>query len=310
MKQILVAGGAGFIGSHLVDKLKKMQFKVIILDNLSSGNYINIENMLNENTKFIEGDIIDLHDIKCDYIFNLASRASPKDFENKPIEILRSNSIGMQNLLELAKKNKAKILQTSTSEVYGDPKISPQNENYYGNVNPTGIRSCYDEGKRFAEALCFAYIRKYDLSVRVARIFNTFGPNMAINDGRVIPNFINQAILGKDITIYGDGSQTRSFCYVDDMVDGLVKLMFKEDKYVKGEIFNIGNNEEITIKELAKEILKITNSESKLIFLERPADDPMMRCPDISKAIKYLNWKPKTNRGVGLRETIKFFEML
>ena len=306
-KKILVTGGAGFIGSHLCKKLLKDQNEVICLDNLFTGSRKNISKLFsNKNFKFINHDITEplfLNEI--DEIYNLACPASPIQYQKNPIKTIKTCTIGVINMLGLAKKNNAKILQASTSEVYGDPLIHPQNESYNGNVNPIGMRSCYDEGKRCAESLFMDYHREHKLSIKIIRIFNTYGPNMSNNDGRVVSNFIIQALNNKNITIYGNGEQTRSFLYVDDLVDALIKLMNKEDKFI-GPV-NIGNPLEISINNLSKKIIKLTNSKSKLVFKDLPSDDPKRRMPDITLAKKKLEWNPTVNLDDGLIKTINFF---
>ncbi|OGH19776.1 MAG: NAD-dependent dehydratase [Candidatus Levybacteria bacterium RIFCSPHIGHO2_02_FULL_37_13] len=322
MQLVLVAGGAGFIGSHLCRSLLKDGYKVVCVDNLITGDKKNIEDLLvNPEFKFVEQDITKsvqsskFIPIKSgqslDYIFHLASPASPnkkskRSYINHPVETLLVNSVGTFNLLELAKKENAKFLYASSSEIYGDPKVFPQNEEYFGNVNPNGIRSCYDEGKRFGEALTFAFIRKYKVNARVIRIFNTYGQNMHIDDGRVVSNFISQAVINKPITVYGDGSQTRSFCYIDDMIDGLKRSLFidKTDK----EVINLGNPIELTIIELAGLIKKMTASSSEIVFEKLPEDDPKRRRPDIAKAKRLLSWEPKVPIAQGLEKTIKYFK--
>jgi dTDP-glucose 4,6-dehydratase/UDP-glucuronate decarboxylase len=320
MHKALVAGGAGFIGSHLCKSLLEDGYKVVCVDNLITGDKKNIEALLvNAKFKFIEHDITKpVSSIKhkvssIKYIFHLASPASPnkkskRSYINYPVETLLANSAGTYNLLELSKKLNAKFLYTSSSEIYGDPKVSPQNEEYFGNVNPNGIRSVYDEGKRFGESLTFTYVRKHNVNVRIVRIFNTYGPNMQIDDGRVVSNFVNQAIYDKPITVYGNGSQTRSFCYIDDMVEGLKLVMFSSG--TRGEVINLGNSYEITILELAKLIKRITNSSSQIIFEDLPEEDPKSRKPDIKKAKRLLNWNPKTKLEKGLRKTIEYFKTI
>jgi UDP-glucuronate decarboxylase len=308
MEHVIVTGGAGFIGSHLVERLLEMGYRVTIIDNFSTGHTDKlIEFIDNPHLKLLNHDITLPLNLRCDYLFNLASRASPKDFEVYPLDILMTNSIGVRNMIELAQHCGARFLQASTSEVYGDPTLSPQNEEYRGNVSSTGIRSCYDEGKRFAEALLFSYYRSYNLDIRIARIFNTYGPKMNIDDGRVIPNFFKQSITGSDLTIYGDGKQVRSFCYITDLIDGLLSVMFAEPKIAKGEIFNIGNPNPISITTLAKEIISLIDSPSNLIYQKLPEDDPITRCPDISKIKLKLGWEPKIDRKTGLSLTYKYF---
>ena len=306
MKKILVTGGAGFVGSHLCATLLKSGNKVICVDNFDSGRMCNIEHLLkNENFELIEHDITLPINIVVDEIYNLACPASPPHYQKNPIKTFKISVLGSLNLLELAHKNNSKILQASTSEVYGDPTISIQDEKYWGNVNPIGIRSCYDEGKRGAETLFFDYFRTYKTDIKVIRIFNTYGPNMDPNDGRVVSNFIVQALTNNDITIYGDGKQTRSFQYVDDLVDGIIKMMNTED--FTGPV-NIGNPDEFTIIELAKIILQlIPESKSKIIFKDLPQDDPMQRKPDITVAKTKLNWKPDIKLKTGLINTIEYF---
>ena len=307
MKTIVITGGAGFIGSNLCHRLYNENNKIICIDNLLTGNIKNIEDLINkENFEFINHDIIEplYLDFNIDEIYNLACPASPEKYQKDPINTLKVNFIGVMNLLELAKEKQAKFLQSSTSEVYGEPQISPQNEEYRGNVNIIGIRSCYDEGKRVAETLVMEYHKQYNLDTKIVRIFNTYGPKMDKNDGRVVSNFINQALNNIDITIYGDGSQTRSFCYIDDNIDGLIKLMNSNYNYP----VNIGNNYEITVKEIANIIIELTNSQSKIIYKDLPADDPTNRKPDISIANKILNWYPIYDLLNGLNNTILYFK--
>ena len=310
-KTILITGGAGFIGSHLCEKLLKQGNQVICLDNFFTGSKKNIEPWLTQkNFQLIEHDIIEpfFTDEKIDQIYNLACPASPIGYQLNPIRTVKTTTIGVINMLGMAKLHGERILQASTSEVYGDPAEHPQKESYWGNVNPIGPRACYDEGKRVAETLFFDYYRKYNLEIRVARIFNIYGPNMAKNDGRVVSNFITQALADDDITIYGDGAQTRSFCYVSDLVDGLVKLMNKED--FTGPV-NLGNQEEFSIAELAQKILKlIPESKSKIIYKALPEDDPKQRRPDISLAKEKLNWQPETKLEQGLIKTIDYFRKI
>ena len=306
MKTILITGGAGFIGSNLCEKLLKDGHKVICVDNLYTGNIKNIQEFFyNQNFVFLNRDILLPLDITddIDEIYNLACPASPKKYQQKPINTLQVNFIGVMNLLELAKQKNAKFLQSSTSEIYGEPQISPQTEEYRGNVNTIGIRSCYDEGKRIAETLIMEYYNKYNIDIKIVRIFNTYGPKMDEDDGRVVSNFINQAINNQDITIYGNGDQTRSFCYIDDLIDGLVNLM-QSDYHLP---INIGNPNELNVKELANIIIKLTNSKSKLIYKDLPSDDPTNRRPDIKKSNQILNWSPKYDLEKGLVKTIDYF---
>lgn len=306
--KILVAGGAGFLGSYACESLLKLDHEVIALDNLYTGNINNVNHLLHlPNFKFIKHDITIPIDLEVDGIINMACPASPKNYQKDPVQTIKTNIHGSINLLDQAKRNNSRILQASTSEVYGDPKIMPQIETYWGNVNPIGIRSCYDEGKRAAETLFSDYHRQYKVDIRIARIFNTFGPRMAIDDGRVVSNFIVQALRNQEITIYGGGNQTRSFCFVDDLIQGIVKLFFSNE-YL-GPI-NLGNPQPITMKELAKEIIQLTNSNSNLVYLPLPEDDPVERKPDIDKAIKNLDWQPKIDRAVGLIRTIDYFKKI
>ncbi len=305
--KILVTGGAGFIGSHLCEALLGNNNKVTCLDNLYTGNKENIKNLIsNPNFEFIDYDITNPLNLKFDQVYNLACPASPTYYQKDPIKTWETNVIGINNILNIAEKNKAKILQASTSEVYGDPKVSPQNEDYWGNVNPIGIRSCYDEGKRSAEAICMDYSRNRNVDVKIARIFNTYGSKMQRNDGRVISNFLVQSILNQNITIYGDGSQTRSFCYVDDLIQGLMGLM-NEDK-VNPTPLNLGNPNEFTIRELAEHILKITKSRSNISFHDLPLDDPKIRKPDIKSAKQRINWEPRIQLLEGLERTYNYFK--
>jgi len=307
MKTILVTGGTGFLGSHLCEKLLEMGNYVICVDNNFTGDMKNIEHLrLNKNFEFIRHDVTKDLFIEVDEIYHLACPASPKDYQHNSIKTIKTNILGTLNMLGLAKRTKAKILLTSTSEIYGDPKISPQIEEYWGNVNPIGIRSCYDEGKRLAETLMMEYHRNCGVDTRIVRIFNTYGPRLNKNDGRVISNFIVQALDDKPITIYGDGSQTRSFCYVDDQINGLIKLMNSDYNLP----VNIGNPQEITIKEIAEMIKKLTNSKSEIIHKDLPQDDPTRRNPDITKARTILGWEPKINLEEGLIKTIKYFEKI
>jgi UDP-glucuronate decarboxylase len=303
--KILVTGGAGFLGSHLCSELLKQDHEVICLDNFYTGSKQNVAHLFSyPNFEMIRHDVTFPIFLEIDGIFNLACPASPKHYQSNPVQTLKTNVHGAINLLGLSKRTGARILQASTSEVYGDPKISPQVEEYWGNVNPIGIRSCYDEGKRAAETLFMDYHRQHQVDIRIARIFNTYGPRMAIDDGRVVSNFIVQALLGKDITIYGDGNQTRSFCYVTDLVDGLIRLFFNEE--TTGPI-NLGNPAPIPIRELAAEILQLTNSTSKIVFEQLPLDDPIVREPNIDRARDILQWEPNVDRKQGLEKTVEYF---
>jgi len=309
MKTAVVTGGAGFLGSHLCDKLLNEGLKVICIDNLITGNIDNITHLSGkENFLFLKYDITNYIFIpgKVDYILHFASPASPVDYLQLPIQTLKVGSLGTHKALGLSKEKKARFLLASTSEVYGDPEIHPQPEDYWGNVNPIGPRGVYDEAKRFAEALTMAYHRYHSVETRIARIFNTFGPRMRANDGRAVPNFIMQALRGEPITVYGDGSQTRSFCYITDQIDGLYKLLMSNEE----EPVNIGNPEEIPVLEIAKEIIRLTNSNSKIIFEDLPVNDPKVRQPDITKALTKLNWKPVVKREEGLKSTIEYFRSL
>ncbi|MDO8584973.1 MAG: SDR family oxidoreductase [bacterium] len=306
-KKILVTGGAGFIGSHLCERLLSEGNRVICVDNLFTGSEKNIAHLrANKNFVFIKHDIIEPLFIEepVRQVYNLACPASPIHYQSNAIRTIKANTIGMINVLGLAKKHGSRTLQASTSEVYGDPLEHPQKESYRGNVNPIGPRACYDEGKRVAETLCFDYHRSHGLEIRVARIFNTYGPRMAANDGRVVSNFIVQALAGDDITIYGDGSQTRSFCYVDDLVEGLVRLMNAEN--FTGPV-NLGNPREFTVLQLAKKVIAMTKSKSKIAKKPLPEDDPKKRKPDIALAKKVLRWEPKVKLEEGLEKTIGYF---
>ena len=309
-KNILVTGGAGFIGSHLCKGLIDLGHNVICLDNLFTGSRDNICDLIdNSNFEFVYHDITEPYfRDNIDEIYNLACPASPIHYQFNPIKTVKTCTIGVINMLGLAKKNKAKILLASTSEVYGDPEIHPQNENYFGNVNPIGLRSCYDEGKRCSETLFMDYHREHDLKIKIIRIFNTYGPKMALNDGRVISNFIIQALSGKQITINGDGNQTRSFQYVDDLISGMIKMMNTKDSFI-GPV-NLGNPEEISINKLALEIQSLTKSNSQIIYNKLPDDDPKRRRPDISLAIQKLEWNPLSKLETGLETTIEYFKNL
>ena len=304
---IVITGGSGFVGSYLCEKLINDGHEVIVIDNLLTGSTENIKNLMdNENFSFVEHDVQDHIEIenKVDYVLHFASAASPKAYTEHPVNTLKAGSVGTINTLGLAKKHNAEYLLASTSEVYGDPLISPQNEEYWGNVNPNGERSMYDEAKRFAEAAVATYSRSYDLKTKIVRIFNTYGPRMQLNDGRVVTNFITQALRNENITIYGDGSQTRSFSYVEDTVAGIISLM-NSSEY---DVFNIGNPTEMTVGELAEKIIDLTDSTSEIKYLELPNDDPKQRKPDITKAKTKLNWEPKVNLDEGLVKTITWVE--
>jgi UDP-glucuronate decarboxylase len=301
--RILVTGGAGFLGSHLCDALLAQNHEVLSVDNFYTGSKRNLSHLSqNVNFKSINHDVTDPFYFEVDGIFNFACPASPVHYQNDPVQTLKTSVYGAVNVLEIARKADARVLQASTSEVYGDPEVHPQKEEYWGRVNPVGIRACYDEGKRAAETLFFDYFRKYDVDIRVARIFNTYGPRMKSSDGRVVTNFIAQAIMNEPITIYGDGNQTRSFCYVDDLISGILELFFVEGNH--GPV-NLGNPTPITMIQLAKEIIELTNSKSELVFKELPGDDPRDREPDISKANFLLGWAPEVSRKVGLAKTIE-----
>ena len=303
----LVTGGAGFIGSYLIEKLLKKKEKVICIDNLSTGQIENISHLFtNDLFKFINHDVINPIEINCDKIWHLACPASPIQYQKNPIKTTKTSFLGTYNMLGLALRNKARIFFASTSEVYGDPDISPQKESYKGSVNPIGTRSCYDEGKRVAESLCFDYFRTHNLEIRIARIFNTYGPRMSKNDGRVVSNFICQSLLNESITIYGDGNQTRSFCYVDDLINGFIKLM---ESNVTGPI-NLGNPNEITIYKLANKIKNKIDNNLNISHKTLPQDDPKQRNPDITKAKEILNWEPKFDLDLGLDLTIKYFQSI
>ena len=309
MKKVLVTGAAGFLGSHLCDRFISENFYVIGMDNFITGDYDNIKHLENNsNFKFIEHDVTEFVKIEgtLDYILHFASPASPIDYLKIPIQTLKVGSLGTHNLLGLAKAKKARILIASTSEVYGDPLVHPQSENYYGNVNTIGPRGVYDEAKRFQESITMAYHRFHGLETRIVRIFNTYGPRMRLNDGRVIPAFMGQALRGEDLTIFGDGLQTRSFCYVDDQIEGIFRLLFSDYAYP----VNIGNPNEITIKEFAEEIIKLTNTTQKITYKELPVDDPLQRQPDISLAKQLLDWSPKIERGEGMSRTFDYFKNL
>lgn len=306
-KQILVTGGAGFIGSHLCERLLEQGHEVICADNCFTGSKANIYHLMNNpKFEFLRHDITFPLYVEVDEIYNLACPASPIHYQFDAVQTTKTSVHGAINMLGLAKRVKAKILQASTSEVYGDPEIHPQPESYRGNVNPIGLRSCYDEGKRCAETLFFDYYRQYKMPIKVVRIFNTFGPRMQLNDGRVISNFALQALRGEPITIYGDGNQTRSFCYVEDIIEGLIRMMNTEEGFI-GPV-NLGNPFERTILELAKKITKMTSSKSEIVFTELPPDDPKRRCPDITLARNELDWEPRVEIEKGLQETIEYFQ--
>ena len=303
----LITGGAGFLGSNLIERLLKKKEYVICLDNCFTGRKRNIQKFLHsEDFKFIDHDVLDPINLNVDRIWHLACPASPKNYQIDPVRTLRTSFLGTYNMLELASKQNARILLASTSEIYGDPEVHPQKENYNGNVNTTGIRSCYDEGKRAAETLCFDYGRTKNVDIRIVRIFNTYGPNMQPDDGRVVTNFIVQALKNKDITIYGDGTQTRSFCYVDDLIDAMNLAMNSDYKMP----INIGNPNEFSINQLANLIQEKINTNLKLVYKPLPQDDPVQRCPDIARAKNILGWQAKINLDVGLNKTIDYFRAL
>ena len=304
--RIVVAGGAGFLGSHLVDRLMEDNHQVLVVDNLYTGNKSNLAaHFDNPRFRFMNHDITKPLHVEADHIYNLACPASPIHYQRNPVDTIKTSVMGSINLLEVAKENNARIFQASTSEVYGDPQVSPQNENYLGNVNPIGIRACYDEGKRASETLFFDYHRQYGIDIKVARIFNTYGPRMDLQDGRVVSNFIVQALSGSPITIYGQGMQTRSFCYVDDLIEGFLMLMNQDNQFT-GPL-NLGNPREFTMKELAALIIELTGSKSQLVFEPLPQDDPKQRKPDISLAKKVLGWEPEFSLEEGLLKTISEF---
>lgn len=305
----LVTGGAGFLGSHLCDRLIKDGYDVLCVDNFFTGTRENIAHLIGHpRFEFIRHDVTFPLYVEVDQIFNLACPASPIHYQHDPVQTTKTSVHGAINMLGLAKRVGAKILQASTSEVYGDPEVHPQTESYWGRVNPVGLRSCYDEGKRCAETLFFDYQRQHDLRIKVARIFNTYGPRMHPSDGRVVSNFIVQALANEPITIYGDGSQTRSFCYVDDMIDSFIRLINSDDGFT-GPV-NVGNPDEFTIRDLAEKVIQMTNSHSKLEFLDLPSDDPTQRRPDISLATRELGWKPTVRLDQGLQDTIKYFSII
>lgn len=306
-KRILITGGAGFLGSHLCDRFVKEGYEVICMDNLSTGSADNVAHLIgNEKFELIKHDVTNYVHVggELDLILHFASPASPIDYLEMPIQTLKVGSLGTHKALGLAKDKGARFLLASTSEVYGDPQVHPQPESYWGNVNPIGYRGVYDEAKRFAEAMTMAYHRFHGVDTRIVRIFNTYGPRMRISDGRALPTFVSQALKGEDITIFGEGKQTRSFCYVEDLIEGIYRL--SQSDYV--DPVNIGNPQELSILEFGKEIIKLTDSSSNLVFKELPKDDPQVRQPDISKAREILGWEPKVDREDGLKETIKYFQ--
>ena len=306
--KVLVTGGAGFLGSHLCDRLLAQGHEVICLDNFFTGSKRNVAHLIGRpDFELVRHDVIEPILLEVDRIYNLACPASPVHYQYNAVKTIKTSVMGMINMLGLAKRVRARILQASTSEVYGDPEVHPQREDYWGHVNPIGIRSCYDEGKRVAETLCFDYHRQNQVDIRVMRIFNTYGPRMHPDDGRVVSNFIVQALRGDDITVYGDGSQTRSFCYVDDLLDGMVKLM--EHPTLLGPV-NIGNPNEFTIRQLAEQVIDLTGSKSRIVEKPLPGDDPRQRRPDITLARKELGWEPKVELREGLLKTIGYFEEL
>lgn len=306
MSKVLVTGGAGFLGSHLCARLIQEGNEVICADNLFTGSVDNIRELMGlPGFTFLEHDVLEPLDVQVDQIYNLACPASPPHYQFDPIKTAKTSVLGILNMLELAKRCHARILQASTSEVYGDPQVHPQAESYRGSVNPIGIRACYDEGKRMAETMMFDYHRMYDVDIKIIRIFNTYGPNMDPGDGRVVSNFIVQALLGENLTLYGDGSQTRSFCYVDDLIDGMVRMMESREGFT-GPV-NLGNPAEFTVMQLAKQIIDLTNSKSGISYLPLPSDDPVQRKPDIALAEKELRWVPRINLETGLLYTIRYF---
>ena len=308
-QQVLVTGGSGFLGSHLCERLLASGATVVCVDNFFSGARANVEHLLDHKRfEMIRHDVTLPFYVEVGQIYNLACPASPIHYQRDPVQTTKTSVHGAINMLGLGRRVKAKVLQASTSEVYGDPAIHPQTEEYWGNVNPIGPRSCYDEGKRCAETLFFDYYRQHRMPIKVARIFNTYGPRMHPNDGRVVSNFVVQALLDRDITLYGDGSQTRSFCYVDDLIDGLLRFMATPDT-VTGPI-NLGNPEEFTIRDLASQVIELTGSRSKIVHRPIPEDDPRQRCPDISKAHELLGWRPQTRLRDGLPRTIAYFQGL
>ena len=305
--KILITGAAGFLGSHLTKKLLAENHSVIGIDDLSTGSMANLEIFKeNKNFQFIEHDVRSPIEIPVEAIFNFACPASPIHYQADPVKTIETNFLGIINMLHLARKHGSTLIQASTSEIYGDPEITPQTENYWGNVNPIGIRSCYDEGKRAAETLCMDYKRQFNVDTRIIRIFNTYGPNMAVGDGRVVSNFIVQALQNENITIYGDGSQSRSFCYVDDLIDGIFSI-YRASKKIETPI-NLGNPNEFKMTELANIVLEEIQSNSQIIYMPLPQDDPTQRCPDISKAKEILSWEPKIHLREGIRNTAEYFK--
>ena len=305
--KILITGAAGFLGSHLTKKLLAENHSVIGIDDLSTGSMVNLEIFKeNKNFQFIEHDVRSPIEIPVEAIFNFACPASPIHYQADPVKTIETNFLGIINMLHLARKYGSTLIQASTSEIYGDPEITPQTENYWGNVNPIGIRSCYDEGKRAAETLCMDYKRQFNVDTRIIRIFNTYGPNMAVGDGRVVSNFIVQALQNENITIYGDGSQSRSFCYVDDLIDGIFSI-YRASKKIETPI-NLGNPNEFKMTELANIVLEEIQSNSQIIYMPLPQDDPTQRCPDISKAKEILSWEPKVQLREGIRNTAEYFK--
>lgn len=303
----VVTGGAGFLGSHICEKLIENDISVVCIDNLLTGDLKNIEHLIgNENFKFIKHNVTNFIHVpgEVDYVLHFASPASPIDYLQLPIQTLKVGSLGTHKALGLAKEKNARFLLASTSEVYGDPQINPQTEDYWGNVNPIGPRGVYDEAKRFAESITMAYNRYHKLETRIVRIFNTYGPRMRLNDGRALPAFLSQALLNQDVTVFGDGSQTRSFCYVDDLIEGIYKLLLSDEIYP----VNIGNPQEITITQFAEEVIELTGSNSKIIYKDLPQDDPKLRRPNIERAKQILNWEPKVTRTDGLKKTIAYFK--
>ena len=308
-KKVLITGGAGFLGSHLSDRFIKEDYHVIVMDNLLTGSMDNIQHLLNlENFEYHHYDVTNYVHVAgdLDYILHFASPASPIEYLKMPIQTLKVGSLGTHNLLGLAKEKKARMLIASTSEVYGDPQVHPQTEDYWGNVNPVGPRGVYDEAKRFQESMTMAYHTFHNVETRIVRIFNTYGPRMRLNDGRALPAFIGQALNGEDLTVFGDGSQTRSFCYVDDLVEGIYRLLMSDYAYP----INIGNPDEISIKEFAEEIIRLTGTDQKVIYQDLPLDDPKQRKPDITKAKELLGWEPKYTRAEGLKPTLEYFKKI